>query len=341
MHHPIRRVRPAAAVVLAATASVLLAPSTVTAGKPDLDALTARRKRLERRVEQALVELEHLEATRDATRDQLDRAARQQRRTRTQLSRAHAQLRRQVRQQYMHRSTLDLTGLLASTGPADAVERTAMLSTVTRDDLQTIETTRALEQQLAATTRLLEQRRTELDDVEATMRDRTTGLQATLDKTARKERFLRAATTAARSVSDGPMKGNYACLFDKGAYHFIDSWGFARSGGRSHEGTDVMAARGVNVYAFTNGTISDLSSNGLGGITLHISGDDGHRYYYAHLQGYADTITSGTRVNAGDLVGYNGDSGNARGGPTHVHFEVHPDQGAPTNPYPWLRAVCP
>lgn len=241
----------------------------------------------------------------------------------------------------MHGSASDLAELLASTGPTDAIERTAMLSTFARDDLQTIEATRALEQQLATTTRLLEQRRAQLNDVETTMRDRTADLQATLDKTARKERFLRATTTGARSVTDGPMNGDYACIFDRGAYHFIDSWGFARSGGRSHEGADVMAARGVNVYAFTDGTIGDLSTGGLGGITLRILGDDGHRYYYAHMQGYADNITSGGRVKAGQLVGYNGDSGNARGGPTHVHFQVHPGGGAPTNPYPWLRAVCP
>jgi murein DD-endopeptidase MepM/ murein hydrolase activator NlpD len=97
----------------------------------------------------------------------------------------------------------------------------------------------------------------------------------------------------------------------------------------------------VNVYAFTSGTVGRLTTGGLGGLSVRLHGDDGNRYYYAHLDGFADGIQPGRRVQAGDLLGFNGDSGNARGGPTHVHFQLRPNGGAPANPYRWLRAVCP
>jgi murein DD-endopeptidase MepM/ murein hydrolase activator NlpD len=141
------------------------------------------------------------------------------------------------------------------------------------------------------------------------------------------------------AISRGVQQGTYACMMAR-PYGYIDSWGFARSGGRRHQGTDVMAPYGTEVYAFTTGTISSLSTNRLGGTVLYLSGDDGVRYYYAHLDRYASGLYAGKRVQAGELIAYNGNSGNARGGAPHVHFEVHPGGGAAVNPYPWLVPVC-
>ena len=127
-----------------------------------------------------------------------------------------------------------------------------------------------------------------------------------------------------------------ACILDR-PYSYVDSWGAARSGGRSHQGTDVMAPYGARVYAFVNGVVSRESSSTNGGIQLYLQGDNGVEYFYAHLSGYA--VSAGTRVRAGQLVAYNGQTGNARYTAPHVHFEVHIG-GSPVNPYPHLKPVC-
>lgn len=147
------------------------------------------------------------------------------------------------------------------------------------------------------------------------------------------EAKARAAQRAAGSV----QVGVFICPMTPGHTSFIDSWGFPRSGGRTHKGVDMMAARGEPVYAVQSGT-ARASSNGLGGLTVHLYADTGHTYYYAHLDRHA--FSGSRRVGQGDVIGYNGSTGNARGGAPHVHFEIRPNGGAPVNPYPTVRAAC-
>ena len=125
---------------------------------------------------------------------------------------------------------------------------------------------------------------------------------------------------------------------------FIDTYGAARAGGRSHEGTDIIAPQGKPVYAVTSGTIWRMSylgggSNTLGGNSVHLKAGDGTGtyYYYAHLVAFADGITKGATVTAGQLLGFVGMTGNASG--PHLHFEIHPNGGTSVNPYPALKAV--
>jgi LysM repeat protein len=121
----------------------------------------------------------------------------------------------------------------------------------------------------------------------------------------------------------------------QGAVQFMNDWGFPRSGGRFHEGNDLFAARGTPAVAVVAGTA--LQTNGpLGGHQVKLLGDDGVSYYYTHL----DRFGAGGRVAAGTVIGYVGNSGNAAGGATHVHFEVHPGGGAAVNPYPRIAPVC-
>jgi murein DD-endopeptidase MepM/ murein hydrolase activator NlpD len=128
-----------------------------------------------------------------------------------------------------------------------------------------------------------------------------------------------------------------ACILER-PYSYVDSWGAARSGGRSHQGTDVMAPHGARVFAFVSGVVGRESTSTNGGIQLYLQGDNGVEYFYAHLSGYA--VSTGTRVRAGQLIAYNGQTGNARYTAPHVHFEVHPGGGSPVNPYPHLKPVC-
>ncbi len=129
----------------------------------------------------------------------------------------------------------------------------------------------------------------------------------------------------------GPVNGKYFPV--AGPHSFSNDWGAPRSVGRTHKGCDIMANYGVPCVAVTGGYVSQYSQGNAGNY-VGLSGDDGTLYYYMHLQSYG---RSG-RVEAGDVVGYVGDTGNARGCP-HCHFEVHPGHGGPVNPYPLLLAL--
>jgi murein DD-endopeptidase MepM/ murein hydrolase activator NlpD len=135
--------------------------------------------------------------------------------------------------------------------------------------------------------------------------------------------------------------GAVNCPVD-GEHTFVSSWGFSRSGGRLHQGNDLMAARHTPLVAVTNGVVSavNASDGGLGGRTIWLESDTGATFYYAHLESIATGIEEGDRVSAGTLIGTVGNSGNARGSGTHLHFEIHPSGSGAMDPYPILVQVC-
>lgn len=144
-----------------------------------------------------------------------------------------------------------------------------------------------------------------------------------------------APTPSAPSTPDGPIaSGSWICPV-QGPHSFVDTWGAPRSGGRRHKGVDMMAATGTPVVAPVSGDVTHRG-NSIGGLSFHLYGDDGNYYYGTHLSAYGNA----GRVEAGTIVGYVGDTGNARGIP-HLHFEIHPGGGAAVNPTPTVRAHCP
>ncbi len=116
---------------------------------------------------------------------------------------------------------------------------------------------------------------------------------------------------------------------------YADTWGAPRSGGRSHQGVDLISPRGTEIYAVTSG-YATFKQNRLGGNAVSLMGDNGNRYYYAHLDSYVGVSRA---VFQGEVIGYNGDTGNAKYSTPHLHFEVRPGNGLPVNPYPTVRAA--
>jgi peptidoglycan hydrolase-like protein with peptidoglycan-binding domain len=133
------------------------------------------------------------------------------------------------------------------------------------------------------------------------------------------------------SLSVFPVQGRCA---------FIDTWHADRGEGRLHEGVDIIAASGKELYAVADGTITRVYTAATASRTgngYRLTAPDGSYYFYAHLSSFAPDVMLGSVVRAGQLIGYVGATGNAS--VPHLHFEVHPGGGAPVNPYPIVKAI--
>lgn len=123
----------------------------------------------------------------------------------------------------------------------------------------------------------------------------------------------------------------------QGRCGFSDSWHAPRPGGRLHEGVDIIGARGLAIYAVADGVITRMLTGGtLSGNSIRLTIADGTYFFYAHLDGFAASLSVGQTVRAGQVIGYLGSTGATS---NHLHFEVHPKGGAPVNPYPIVKAV--
>jgi hypothetical protein len=137
-----------------------------------------------------------------------------------------------------------------------------------------------------------------------------------------------------------------------GDAQLTNSFGDAR-GSRSHEGEDIMTSRRSTAVAVEAGTVKWWTTSARAGCMLYLYGESGTTYLYIHLNNdltkendnrgkcvegvaYWPGVASGDRVEAGEPIAYNGDSGDANAAGPHLHFEVHPNGGAAVAPYPLL-----
>ena len=173
--------------------------------------------------------------------------------------------------------------------------------------------------------------------LEARLRDRMASVARLRGERARISQQLASLGKALKAQKSGTRilaRGAWVCPV-QGPRAFSNDWGNPRSGGRRHKGNDIFAPTGTPVVAPVAGTVTQRNG-GLGGLSVYVRGVDGNTYYGAHLKSFA----SSGRVSQGQIVGYVGSSGNARGGSAHLHFEIHPGGGAAVNPYGTLRAYC-
>lgn len=124
-----------------------------------------------------------------------------------------------------------------------------------------------------------------------------------------------------------------------GTYTYSDTFGAYRAdtpGG--HQGADIFASYGTPVAAVQDGTVSGVSTTLIGGNNIHLTTSRGDYFYYAHLSRFATGLAQGQHVVAGQTIGYVGDTGDAKGTPPHLHFEIHPGGGPAVDPTPYLDA---
>lgn len=122
-----------------------------------------------------------------------------------------------------------------------------------------------------------------------------------------------------------------------GRANYVHDWLYPRFGPgfRFHQGTDVFADHGTPLQAPVDG-VATSNNGGLGGLTVRITMPDGTYIYMAHLSGLAEGFQQGMQVSVGDVIGYVGDSGNARGGAPHLHIGIYPRGGPAIDPKPLL-----
>jgi murein DD-endopeptidase MepM/ murein hydrolase activator NlpD len=129
-----------------------------------------------------------------------------------------------------------------------------------------------------------------------------------------------------------------------GPSSFTDDFGAARAATGWHHGNDIFAPVGAPLLAVTDGTLFLVGWNDLGGNRLWLRDNEGNEFYYAHLSAFSPLAFDGSRVKAGDVIGFVGATGDAVGTPPHLHFEVHPaallglGYDGVVNPYPYLLA---
>ncbi|MDP9360499.1 MAG: M23 family metallopeptidase [Acidobacteriota bacterium] len=130
-----------------------------------------------------------------------------------------------------------------------------------------------------------------------------------------------------------PVVGVRASMLD-------DSWHASRDGGRVHKGIDIFAPKGTEVVAVVDGVISFIGDQKLGGHCIWLTTENGASFYYAHLDRWAAGLYEGMEVQAGDLLGYVGNTGNAKSTPCHLHFGINQNDEM-VNPYPLLTHAAP
>ncbi|HWB72249.1 MAG TPA: M23 family metallopeptidase [Egibacteraceae bacterium] len=357
------------AVVVAVVSASPGLPSA-GAGDPRLDRALERRQSVQARLDALVARLGALQAQTAEVDNRLVGLTREANARQHQADTAHGALAARARQSYKHGAVDPTLALFASGSVQQAAEQARVLGLLamrSRDEYETATSARVRTEvavrQVDEVAAELRARRSELDGARAQV-------AAALAEAQRQERDVRAAIAAeeaaraqaarqraaraqaaarsrpaarprvasAGAVAAAAVVGGAACPVGQ-PRSYSDTYGAARSGGRSHKGTDILAPRGTPIFAYEAGTVTRTGASGLGGITLYLRGTSGTVYYYAHLQGFVRGVGPGQRVSAGQQIATNGDTGNARGTP-HLHFEVRPGGGGNVNPYPYVRRAC-
>lgn len=328
---PSHRLIRSAVALLVSAAAVTAFPAWADTGS-ELKAAEARLEAAEAGLDRVTGLWQETEARLATARDAADAAEAEVDRLEDVLARIRRDLNDRVAAAFMSGGSFSIGALLTSDSIQDATDRLQYTQSVVQGDADlatevavTAEELRRQETRLRQSARIeaiaseeLAEQRADLllriDDLDTLVAD----LEAELD--AQQEATLGLG-------DDGVVfrSGAIQTCPAAGTNSFVDSFGDPRPGGRSHAGTDIMAATGTPVIAVAPGNARPAGSiGGLGAVVEHPNGD---WTFYAHLSSYGNLGS----VSTGTVIGYVGD---------HLHFEYHPSGGAAVDPFSMLRAVC-
>lgn len=325
------------AVVALAIAAVSCAPLPASATtqaelRSRLDSLQGRAQAVGRAYDRAYSAL-------DVSDGKLNRIGIRLAATKKRLGRVRLALNKRAAGIYRGRSIDMLDVVLGATSFEDLETRLNYAQRLGQADADAIHAYKTLSAELRADRSELEATRRDQAAAVAAYQHQRDKLLGKLNSMKAEYAALTAELNAARAHGDMASgviaaPGPNGMVFPvRGPHYYADTWGAARSGGRHHMGTDIMSPRGTPVVATVSGSVT-IRDGGLGGKAIFLSGA-GWEFYYAHLNSWA---VRGGHVSAGQVIGYVGNTGNAAGGPCHLHFQMGPG-GRWVDPYPYLRAM--
>jgi len=296
-----------------------------------IESMKAESQRLAQEYNAALNEFEAVKAEVDRNREELEKAHRD-------FKRARSILHERLRSIYISGEVSSMEVLLESTSLDDFLTRYDYFSYIGNRDYQIFDEVRRLRDEISTKQRQLEEKELQQRQVLATVNAKRLAMEASLQEQQKyleslnKEILQLLAQQAGRGVARNTPIGSFVFPV-QGPCSFSNDWHAPRTG-HLHQGNDIFAAAGTPCVACVSGTVNQGEGKNAG-LYVRLAGDDGNVYYYMHLQRFGAT----GHVTAGTVIGYVGDTGNAKGGPPHLHFEIHPGGGPAINPYPILLAA--
>ena len=325
-------------LLVASAASPLLPAATLQEKQAEaervrqrIESMKAESQRLAQEYNAALNEFEAVKAEVDRNREELEKAHRD-------FKRARSILHERLRSIYISGEVSSMEVLLESTSLDDFLTRYDYFSYIGNRDYQIFDEVRRLRDEISTKQRQLEEKELQQRQVLATVNAKRLAMEASLQEQQKyleslnKEILQLLAQQAGRGVARNTPIGSFVFPV-QGPCSFSNDWHAPRTG-HLHQGNDIFAAAGTPCVACVSGTVNQGEGKNAG-LYVRLAGDDGNVYYYMHLQRFGAT----GHVTAGTVIGYVGDTGNAKGGPPHLHFEIHPGGGPAINPYPILLAA--
>jgi murein DD-endopeptidase MepM/ murein hydrolase activator NlpD len=302
--------------------------------KAQIDNMKAESQRLAQEYNAALDQVEAMRLQVESNRQQLDKAQSDYRKARMILNDT-------LRSIYKSGDVNSLEVLLESTSLDDLLSRYDFFQYIGSRDQQVFQQCKKLQEEIGQKQRDLEEEQVQQQQLAASLNAKQQAMEASIQQ---QQTYLDSVnkeilTLLAQNYNTGAGGGNpYPTSIGnfifpvRGPHSFSNDWHAPRTG-HLHQGCDVFAALGTPCVACVTGTVN-LGSGGNAGNYVRLVADNGDVFYYMHLNAFAAT----GHVPAGTVIGYVGNTGNAAGGPCHLHFEIHPGGGAAIPPYPILLA---
>ncbi len=294
-----------------------------------IDMLKAQSQKIAEEYNSAMSELESVRMLISENEERLEKAQKDYQRSKNILE-------NRLRAIYMLGDVSSVEVLLEATSVDDLLNRYDFMRYISKQDVAIFVKMKDLRTEIAIRQRELEEQEARRRQSLAVAQQKQAELQASLLAQQNLLNSLNAEILQMVSQMSGGNAGGIrigSFVFPvRGPHTYTNDWHAPRAG-HLHQGCDIFANMGTPCVACVTGTVYQSQGKNAG-LYVRLVGDDGNVYYYMHLQKYGQS----GRVSAGTVIGYVGDSGNAKGGPPHLHFEIHPGGGEAINPYPILRA---